>query len=159
MVIPINSLKLPHFLVKAKIATYASGSDDLAVKPAFENAYQLEYTENKFLYRDIYFGGSYFIGMKIVFWNEQPIWGMSYYGGVLPGISDQQSVEMPSVLKAALREVPLDAPFRGPVSFQDGDYLYKNEIHGDISIFHGTENIRVQEQPIYRLFYHGGLVE
>jgi len=159
MTLSPSTLDLAEFLVNAKIATYASGSDKFAVKPDLADSHQLEYSVGNRLYRDIYYGGMRFIGMETIFLNSQPIWGMSYYGGVLPGSSDHQIAGMPPFLKAALREVPLEAPFRGPKSYNKDVYNYKNEIHGDINNFNGTEIICFQEQAIYRLFYTGGVVE
>jgi hypothetical protein len=66
---------------------------------------------------------------------------------------------MPLILKAALREVPFAAPYRGPASFRKDGYRYENDIHGNISSFHGTEIILVSDQAIYRLYYSGGIVE
>ena len=66
---------------------------------------------------------------------------------------------MPPVLKAALRDVPLEAPFRGPKFYKFSGYQYENEYQGDLSSFHGTEIIHVNEQIIYRLNYAGGMVE
>jgi len=148
-----------QFLKRAKIATYASGSDDFSVSPALANSHQLEYGEEEMLYRDIYYGGLHFIGMETVFLSRQAIWGMSYYGGVLPGGSEEQIAGMPPVLKAALREVPIEVPFRGPATFQKSEYAYKNEIHGNIFSFHGTEIIHFQELAIYKLHYSGGQIE
>jgi hypothetical protein len=159
MPIPIDLKKLARFLVKAKIYTYASGTDEFAVTPTLADSYQLEYAEGGLLYRDIYYGGLHFIGMETVFRSEKPVWGMSYYGGVLPGSNNGLISGMPSVLKAALREVPLEAPFRGPTSYYKEDYHYENQIQGDILTFHGIEIIRIQEQIIYRLHYSGGVVE
>jgi hypothetical protein len=151
--------KFRQFLVNAKIATYASGSDEFNVSPALANSHQLEYVEGELLYRDIYYGGLHFIGMETVFQAEKPIWGMSYYGGVLPGSSENQMAGMPPVLKAALREVPLETPFRGPATFHQDEYIYENEIYGDLFTFQGTEIIRIQDQVIYRLHYSGGQIE
>ena len=151
--------KLAQFLVKAKIVTYASGNDEYAVTPVLAGSHQLEYLDGDLLYRDIYYGGLHFIGMETVFRKEQPFWGMSYYGGVLPDSDDQHIAGMPPVLKAALCEVPIEAPYRGPKSFQMGDYIYENKIYGDILSFHGTEIIRIQGQAIYRLRYSGGVVK
>lgn len=151
--------ELAQFLVKAKIATYASGSNEFTVKPDLIASHQLEYSEGALLYRDIYYGGLHFIGVETVFRGEQPIWGMSYYGGVLPESSQDQTVGMPDVLKAALREVPLEAPFRGPESYRQGKYCYDNKIVGDIFDFHGTEIIALDGQAIYRLHYSGGIIE
>jgi hypothetical protein len=150
--------ELSQFLVNAKIATYASGSDEFSVNPALVNSHQLEYTEGKMRYRDIYYGGLHFIGMETVFLRGEPVWGMSYYGGILPGGSEAHIAGMPPILKAALREVPLNAPFRGPATFQKDEYIYKNEIHGDLFSFHGTEIIRARDQAIYKLLYSGGQI-
>ncbi len=151
--------KLSQFLVRAKIVTYASGSDTFKVSPTLADAHQLEYAEGNLLYRDIYYGGTHFIGMETVFRGGQANWGMSYYGGILPGSSDSQISGMPSVLKAALQKIPLEAPYRGPKYFTKEDYVYQNEIHGELFCFHGTEIISVEGQSIYRLRYSGGLIE
>jgi hypothetical protein len=155
----LDPQRLSEFLVRAKIVTYASGSDAFTVAPVLANSHQLEFTEGGLLYRDIYYGGLHFIGMETVFQAGKPIWGMSYYGGVLPGSSENQLAGMPPFLKAALREVPLAAPYRGPASFQQGEYSYENEIHGNLLSFHGTEIIRINAQDIYKLHYSGGQIE
>lgn len=159
MSIPIDYDFLAQFLVQAKIVTYASGSDEFTVPPALADSHQLEYAEGNLLYRDIYYGGLHFIGMETVFQGEEPIWGMSYYGGVLPGSIEIQLAGMPPFLKAALREVPLAAPYRGPKTFKENEYLYENEIHGDILSFNGVETISSKGKVIYRLRYCGGVVE
>ena len=148
-----------QFLVKAKTATYASGNQDYAVNPVLSGSHQLEFLEKDLLYRDIYYGGMHFIGMETVFEKEIPIWGMCYYGGVLPDRDDEPIAGMPPFLKAALCRVPLNAPYRGPETFQMGDYFYENENHGDILSFYGTEVIRFQDDAIYNLRYNGGLLK
>jgi hypothetical protein len=153
-----NQDEFCQFLKRAKIATYASGSDEFSVNPALAGSHQLEYAEGEIRYCDIYYGGLHFIGMETVLLSDQAVWGMSYYGGVLPGGNDEQIAGMPPVLKAALREVPLEAPFRGPATFQKDAYIYENEIHGDLLSFHGTEIIRIQDLPIYVLHYSGGQI-
>ena len=159
MIVTADLEKLARFLVKAKIVTYAAGNDEYAVTPILGGSHQLEYLDGNLLYRDIYYGGLHFIGMETVFQDQQPFWGMSYYGGVLPDSDDLHIAGMSPVLKAALREVPRNAPYRGPKSFRMGDYIYKNKTHGDIMSFHGTEIIRIQEQTIYQLRYSGGVVK
>jgi hypothetical protein len=151
--------ELAQFLVKAKMVTYASGKQEYAVNPALAGSHQLEYSNDGLHYRDVYYGGMHFIGMETVFRKDQPIWGMCYYGGVLPDSNDEQIAGMPPFLKAALSKVPLEAPYRGPKTFQMGDYFYENEIHGDIFSFSGIELIRIQGHAIYNLRYSGGLVK
>jgi len=159
MSISITEKDFAHFLVRAKIATYASGSAEFSVPAALAASHQLEYREGELLYRDVYYGGLHFIGMEVVFEGEKPAWGMSYYGSVLPGSSETQLAGMPPFLKAALRQVQPEAPYRGPASFQQDGYRYRNEIHGETRSFHGVETIYQGEQPVYRLSYSGGLVE
>jgi hypothetical protein len=97
--------------------------------------------------------------METVFEKEIPVWGMCYYGGVIPDSDDEHISGMPPFLKAALGKVPLEAPFRGPKTFQIGEYIYENEINGYISSFYGVEFIRFQGHNIYNLRYNGGLVK
>ena len=151
--------KLAQFLVKAKTVTYASGNQEYAVEPTLSGSHQLEYLDNDLQYRDIYFGGMHFIGMETVFEKKIPIWGMGYYGRALPDSDNEHIAGMPPFLKAALCNVPLETPFRGPKTFQMGEYIYENEIHGDIIYFYGIEHIRIQGVTIYNLRYSGGLVK
>lgn len=75
------------FLVRAKRHTYASHVDDASVTPLLSGSRQLEYREDSFFYRDIYFGVNYFVGQETVYNEEQPYWAMSYAGGVNPSIN------------------------------------------------------------------------
>ena len=158
MQLPIPEIELSRFLVEAKNATYASGTDQYSVPAALPASHQLEYQQGDLSYKDIYFGGLAFIGVETAYFSGKPIWGMSYYGTVLSGSGETQLAGMPPFLKAALRELPREAPYRGPESFQQGDYRYANEIHGQFSQFHGTEIIYHKEQAIYQLHYSGGVI-
>ena len=153
-----NPETLAQFLVKAKIATYASGTSQFAVAAGLPGSQQLEYQQGELLYKDVYFGGLGFVGLETVYLGGKPIWGMSYYGTVIPGSDETQLAGMPSFLKAALREIPLKAPYRGPQSFQQAAYRYENQIHGQLHQFHGSEIIYHAEQAIYQLHYSGGIV-
>lgn len=158
MQLPIRKRQLSQFLVEAKIVTYASGSDEFAVPAALPESNHLEYQQGDLLYKDIYFGGLGFIGMESVYLAGKPIWGMSYYGTVLPESGETQLAGMPPFLKAVLRKIPQEAPYRGPESFQQGTYRYENEIHGQLTQFYGTEIIYYEGQAIYQLHYSGGSV-
>ena len=77
------------FLVEAKQQTYASQGDDASITPPqLAGSRQLEYRRGSFLYRDIYFGVSYFVGQEIVYKDNRPYWSMSYAGGVEPAITN-----------------------------------------------------------------------
>jgi hypothetical protein len=155
---PITPDKLAEFLVEAKIVTYASGTDEYTVSPDLPASHQLEYSKRKLTYKDVYFGGLAFIGFETAYFEAEPIWGMSYYGSVLEGGSETEIAGMPPFLKAALREIPTEAPFRGPATYHQDEYSYNNEIHGALAQFNGIEIIYCKSKPIYKLFYSGGIV-
>jgi len=146
--------KLKKFLVKAKINTYATDGEDNE-ETLLDGTKELEFKEGDFLYRDRYFGSNPFIGEEVVFYNGKVIWGMNYCGGV---ILDVSSEEIYVFLKKALRLVDKAIPFRGPKHFEDGKLKYINTVNGDIKKFDGIEKISSNEKGIYKLIYHGGIV-
>lgn len=77
-----NEKDFLDFLIQAKKATYASQGDNASVTPLLKGSRQLEFLEGDFLYRDIYFGMSYFIGQETVYYKGNPIWSMSYSGRI-----------------------------------------------------------------------------
>ena len=50
------------FLLKAKKSTYAVQGDRAMVSPLLPGSKQLEFSEGNFIYRDIYFGFTRFVG-------------------------------------------------------------------------------------------------
>ena len=61
-------------------------------------------------------------------------------------------------LRKALLRVSDARPFRGPSHFEEGDYCYLNSSDGEISEFHGTEQVCLQGTQVYALRYGGGNV-
>jgi hypothetical protein len=160
MTFPVPKEKFSRFLVDAKIATYAAQDDSAKVKPALQGSHQLEFRQGGLLYRDIYYGGNYFVGQETVYFNQNPIWAMSYAGGINEGITVAREIAgIYSFLQAALRAVPVEAPYRGPESFKDKKFIYSNRILGKIHRFSGVEMIYFQENPIYQLHYSGGTIK
>ncbi len=84
---------------------------------------------------------------------NQPVYAMNYSGRVL---KDTFSGDF---LKEALLRVPLDKPFRGPVCFEQGEYLYQCKVTGDYQWFQGYEEIYYKNTKIYECYYHGGIVK
>ncbi|MBN1966853.1 MAG: hypothetical protein JW910_19525 [Anaerolineae bacterium] len=144
---------LVDFLVRAKAATYASDSAEFVVAPLVPGTHQLDYTEGPFLYRDLYAGGLHFAGQETVYHDGVPVWSMVYAGGML-----DESVPLGGVLKAALRQVTADAPYRGPVEYRESDYVYTDTCNGEVTRFWGMEMITFQGRPIYDLRYQGGII-
>ncbi len=146
-------MKLTKFLIKAKIATYASLGE---TSQSFidDNFKELTYHDNKYKYLDRYYGFNPFSGNEIVWENDDIIWSMNYFGKVYSNnISCEKVYEF---LQSALRQVKEDRPFRGPNYFKMSDFEYIDESVGDIIEFTGVERILYKEYEIYRLNYHGG---
>ncbi len=61
-------------------------------------------------------------------------------------------------LRAALRRVTPERPYRGPSQWGEGAYGYTDESQGDIERFWGVETITQAEQVVYQLRYSGGLL-
>jgi hypothetical protein len=147
------------FLIRAKQHTYAAQGDEASVSPLLAGSRQLEYREDPFFYRDIYFGVNFFVGQEMVYIEEQPYWSMSYAGGVSASMTQQEDVQkIYAFLRSALRRVSREWIFRGPDEFSDGTYRYENQQDGDFTIFHGAEIIRENDKIVYMLRYNGGVL-
>ena len=149
-------MELSKFLVKAKIATYAS-EGEANERVLEDGAKELTFEDGKFKYRDRYYGFNPFVGEEIVWKNGKIVWSMNYYGKIVSDVVSAK--EIYEFLKIAMRQVKEDRPFRGPNNFKSGDFEYIDESTGDINDFSGTEKILFKGQEIYRLIYHGGIVK
>jgi len=149
-------MELSKFLVKAKIATYASVGE-ANERTLEDGAKELTFEDGNLKYHDRYYGFNPFIGEEVVFENEKIVWSMNYYGKIISGVVSAKQIY--EFLKMAMRQVKEDRPFRGPDNFKSGDFEYTDESIGDINDFSGTEKILFKGQEIYRLVYHGGIVK
>lgn len=145
---------LEEFLVQAKQNTYAAELGGVPPETLEDGARQFVYREGTHEYRDRYYGFNPFGGEEIVREHGSAIWCMHYWGRVLTAEADPASVYR--FLRSVLREVPKDRPFRGPPSFKDGPWSYRNQVSGDVWSFHGGETISYLEFLVYRCVYHGG---
>lgn len=148
-----NLEELAQFLVKAKQNTYASGGEGIK---GLDKSKNFRFKEGEYVYRDRYFGSERFGGEEVVWLKEEPIWLMNYYGGIIKKIIDSTTVF--AFLRKALSQVSSDRPFRGPNSYEEGDFEYKNSSAGDMKWFKGTEVILYQGETVYRLVYVGGVL-
>ena len=121
-----------------------------------DGAIEFKYEDGPFIYRDRYFGANPFIGQETVWQDGKIIWAMNYYGGLIDVKFQPASVY--AFLKKALRELKPERPYRGPEKFIDGEMEYRDQSTGSLDNFQGIELIICQQQEIYRLWYHGGLV-
>ncbi|MFZ5353915.1 MAG: DUF5680 domain-containing protein [Bacillota bacterium] len=150
----LNTDDFKSFLVKAKISTYA-GYGDFSPSSRPESK-DLHYRDKDYLYIDTYLGGIEFAGEEAVWMNNHPVWSMNYYGRMLV---DQIPEGFSDFLKEALRNVPYDAPFRGPEKFVKDSFVYNCSYNGKIDFFVGKEVIYMDDKPVYELVFHGGSIK
>ena len=85
---------LYHFLVEAKKQTYANEKVK-KILSSRKGSFDYEYSNDKMIYHDTYFGGTKFMGEEVVYSsNDTPIWGMNYYGITLnENLSEEASLD------------------------------------------------------------------
>ena len=152
----LDKNELKAFIVRAKADCYVGGGQkSLAYRPF---SHDLQFHEGTFAYLDSYFGGTDFIGQEVVYFDGKPVWAMNYYGKILdPGRIDGQTTGR--IIMESLSKLYQEGRFLGGFEYGTplGTYFDTNE--GDVSSFRGLEWITVQDQKVYELVYHGGLVK
>ncbi len=151
-----DTKELCKFLVKAKKSTYASGDNSKKIIES-DKSTTLIFEDGDFKYHDNYFGGEPYGGREVVFFQNQPIYIMVYYGLVSESIVDFADVY--KVLQGALSLIREEYPYRGPKEYISGDYIYSNNFIGEIDNFSGEEIITLNGQEIYKAKYMGGFVD
>ena len=141
----IEISELACFLVKAKKATYANKTNK--VNSSRKESHDYSYQENNYTYLDSFFGAENF------YKDGKPCWSMNYYGRI---IEENFNGDF---LKEALLQVDEELPFRGPLFYQKGEYLYLLRIQGKIDFFQGVEEIYYQTYKVYEGFIQGGIVK
>ncbi|HEX2908678.1 MAG TPA: DUF5680 domain-containing protein [Phototrophicaceae bacterium] len=156
-----DSNNLRQFLIEAKRHTYAAvDASAVIVTSAFPGGHQLEYAEGDFSYRDLYYGGYFFVGQETVHFRQRPVWSMAYSGGnPAELIGKYPGDEFSQFLRAVLRQLPAEHPYRGPAAMQSGLFSYQNQIEGTFDHFWGHEIISYGDLGrIYQLHYSGGAI-
>lgn len=149
--------KIKEFLIEAKKQTYAN-ENVKKVEPSRKGSNDYEYSSGNMTYHDTYFGGINFIGEEVVYEDNNPIWGMNYYGETIDESFTEEAID--KALRPALMQVGKDEilPLRGPKEFINGEYKYTFIVNGDLSSFEGEESIYKNNKKIYRLKCHGGKI-
>ena len=147
--------KLKEFLVEAKRSTYAAGDTvSKIIEPDFSTT--LEFSKGDYSYHDNYHGGEPYGGRETVSLKGRPIYFMGYYGRVYDGVD--LNLVYP-VLQEALRLIPFNEPFRGPMEHLSGNFKYSNSSIGNVCNFYGSEVIYQNGVIIYEAKYVGGLID
>jgi len=143
--------ELREFIVEAKVNTYAGQGN--STDSSRKNSLDLPYEKGSFNYLDSYLGSRDFAGEEIVWHEDIPVWGMNYYGKVLPETAPEGFGEF---LKKALSMVEKSNPYRGIEYFRLDGFEYFCNIDGELDDFSGKESISFGGKTIYKLYFHGG---
>ena len=143
--------KIVEFLCRAKRETYASGNAKECI-PCRPNSHDLKYCEGNLIYIDTYLGGEKFVGEEAI-WNDNiPLWSMNYAGRIV-----EEGFEG-WFLKEALRIVNEEYPYRGPLSYENGEFKYECSFAGNFEWFDGEEVIYKNDVKIYECKFHVGVI-
>ena len=151
----MNKDELLKFLLKARTKTYAGEGEK--VKAVLGGSEQLEYKENNWFYRDVYYNGNgIFVGLETIYYQDKAIWSMSYYGNY-KGMTEE---EVDKILRKALIENWETARTWQNVEWQSEDYKYicEPDFNGSIEEMAGLEKILRGGKEIYKFFYAGWLL-
>lgn len=151
--------ELYNFLIEAKKQTYANENVKKS-ESTRKGSHDYEYSSNGMTYHDTYFGATKFIGEEVIYSSsDTPIWGMNYYGVTLDESLSEEAVD--KALRPALMKVGEDdiLPLRGPREFVNNEYKYTFEVSGDLDYFEGEESIYKNDQKVYTLKCHGGIIK
>ena len=152
-------MELKHFVAKAKKDTYASGKKAEKLPDGSE---RFIFEDGEWKYQDTYFAfdndfAGAFFGTEIVWHAGKISWCMNYYGQVKSSEANTEKVY--AFLRKAMSQLSADRPFRGPSRLKEEDFEYRDESEGDINQFRGTEIILYRGKEVYRLEYHGGIIQ
>jgi len=77
----IGKNELAEFLVRAKKNSYSAG--DKARKVALQDgATEITHEEENWKYKDRFYGSEPFCGGEVVFYTNEAVWAMNFYGRV-----------------------------------------------------------------------------
>jgi hypothetical protein len=148
--------ELNTFIVRAKANTYVG--DGKKITPSRPASHDLMFQDGDFKYLDSYFGGTDFIGQEVVYYRDQPLWAMNYYGRIIkPDLINASQAGQ--IIKASLTEMYKTGRFLGGFENAFGEFIYTDTSEGNAHSFIGKEWITCQNQRVYELLYHGGLIK
>ena len=140
----LNNADKPHADGTAKIIREEDGSSTIT------------FSEGEWSMHDNFFGGEPYGGRQIVYFQGKPAWFCAYYGWIEQG-NDVKPIY--DFLRLSLQHEPVNGFSRGPASFVEGEYEYRNSATGSIENYSGDEIIMKNGKQIYVADYMGGLVD
>ena len=153
----IDLKQLAVFLNEANKCTYANKDAPKAASSRLGSE-DYHFEKDGLIYHDTYFGGRDFIGEEVVYKNNEPVWGLNYYGYILSETTNEK--ELYGFLRQALMQEYSDIiPVRGPKNYQNNDWEYNSSADGELDRFTGIEEIYRAGVLVYKCHYHGGFIE
>lgn len=157
----MNLDKLKTFLKKAHSNMYAAPKE-IRIKyrrdPLLPGHKDYEFTDGDWKCRDSYAGWRWPPGKEVVFFQNKPVWCMSYQGRANDDLSKVFVEKVYAFLKRALRE-NAELPLRGPKEFKEGEFVYSFFIKGDLSYFTGRESITFEGKEVFFQDIMGSLIK
>jgi len=151
-----SGAKLEQFIVEAKQNTYVGGAKRLL--PYRLGSKDIQFASGDWVYHDSYFGESDFIGQEIVYFQKSPVWAMNYFGYITK--PDQMDAHTAGLLiKSSLSKMYAEGRFLGAFENVENDLRYVDTNEGNVTFFQGKEFIYRNEEIVYELLYHGGLLK
>ncbi|HKP51825.1 MAG TPA: DUF5680 domain-containing protein [Chloroflexia bacterium] len=155
---PFDTVDFTSFLVEAK-RNAAPASDPAVAGKLMPGAVYLRHARGLYTYSNLYCGYERFSGQETVHYNNKPIWGMGYAGGLVDHYMwDLQPQWIYAVLRSALGQVSEELPFRGPLKYEYYGFEYINHPLGHLGEFLGEETIKYRQALVYHLWYVGGFI-
>ncbi len=148
--------QLEGFIVRAKAATYVG--DGQKAESCRSGSHNLKFWEGPFSYLDSYFGGTDFIGQEVVYYEDEPVWAINYYGRILEP-EKISAAEAGQIIKESLSRMYKEGRFLGGFEHKSGHGIYTDASQGDLESFTGLEWITREDIRVYELLYHGGLIK
>lgn len=146
---------LKQFLIDSNRAGYAGGEEKKWIKEP-DGSTTIPFQQGEWRSHDNFFGGEPYGGRVIVFHEDKAHWMMVYYGWVIEGMDNNLVY---GVLRNALKQMPEDAPYRGPKEYKEDNFTYSNSWVGEVERYSGEEKIMQGDKLIYQANYMGGLVD
>lgn len=148
--------QLNEFIVRAKAATYVG--DGRKAGSCRPGSHDLKFQEGPFSYLDSYFGGSDFIGQEVVYFEDEPVWAMNYYGRIIQP-DKISAAEAGRMIKESLSALYREERFLGGFEYLTDSGTYTDTSKGETDSFSGKEWITRDNVKVYELVYHGGLIK
>jgi hypothetical protein len=156
MTTDVSLQQLNNFIVQAKAGTYVGNGKK--TKSCRKESHDLKFQEGPFCYLDSYFGGTDFIGQEVVYYDDEPIWAMNYYGRIIEP-EKFTAAEAGQIIKESLSRMYEEGRFLGGFEYSFESGVYTDTSQGDLESFTGKEWITRDNLKVYELVYHGGLVK